>query len=47
MTEIRNLFQCNHLILNYDKTHFLYFVTKKQNEMQQQIVTPNAVITNS
>jgi len=46
MIEIINWFQCNRLTLNYDKTHLLYFVTKKQNEMQQQIVTPNAVITN-
>ena len=46
MIEIRNCFQCNHLTLNYDKTHFLQFVTKKQNEMQQQIVTPKVVITN-
>jgi hypothetical protein len=46
MIEIRNWFQCNRLTLNYDKTHFLNFVTKKQNEMQQQIVTSNAVITN-
>jgi hypothetical protein len=46
MIEIRNWFQCNCLTLNYDKTHFLHFLTNKQNEMQQQIVTPNAVITN-
>jgi hypothetical protein len=36
----------NLLTLNYDKTHFLQFLTKKQNEMQQQIVTSNSVITN-
>jgi hypothetical protein len=46
MIEIRNWFQCNRLTLNYDKTHFLHFITKKQIEMQQQIVTPNTVITN-
>jgi len=46
MIEISNWFQCNHLTLNYNKTHFLQFLTKKQNEMQQQIVTSNSVITN-
>jgi hypothetical protein len=46
MIEISNWFQCNCLILSYDKTHFLEFLTKKQNEIQQQIVTPNSVITN-
>jgi len=46
MIEISNWFQCNRLTLNYDKTHFLQFLTKKQNEMQQQIVTSNSVITN-
>jgi len=29
MTEISNWFQCNRLTLNYDKTHFLQFLTKK------------------
>ena len=45
MIEISNWFQCNRLTLNYDKTHFLQFLTKKQNEIQQ-IVTSNSVITN-
>jgi len=44
MTEIRYWFQCNRLTLNYDKTHFLHFISKKQNEMRQQIITPNVVI---
>jgi len=44
--EINSWFQCNHLTLNYDKTHFLQFLTKKQNEMQQQIGTTNSIITN-
>ena len=46
MIEISNWFQCNRLKLNYDKTHFLQFLTKKKSEMQQQIVTSNSVITN-
>ena len=46
MIEISNLFQCNRLTLNYGKTHFLQFLTKKQNEMQHQIVTSNSVMTN-
>ena len=46
MIEISNWFQCNRLTLNYDKTHFLQFLTKKQNEIQQQIVTSNSVISN-
>ena len=39
MIEISNWFQCNRLTLNCSKTHFLQFLTKKQNEMQHQIVT--------
>ena len=46
MIEISNWFQCNRLTLNYGKTHFLQFLTKKQNEMQHQIVTSNSVMTN-
>ena len=46
MLEISNWFQCNRLTLNYGKTHFLQFLTKKQNEMQHQIVTSNSVMTN-
>jgi hypothetical protein len=34
MIEISSLFRSNLLTLNYDKTHFLQFVTNKQNEMQ-------------
>ena len=44
--EIRDWFWSNLLTLNYDKTYFLQFLTKKQNEMQQQIVISNAIITN-
>ena len=32
MTEITNLFQSNLLTLNCNKTHFMQFLTKKQNE---------------
>jgi len=46
MIEISNWFHYNCLILNYGKTHFLQFLTKKQNEMQHQIVTSNSVMTN-
>ena len=40
-TEFRHTLQ---LTLNYEKTHLLYFVTKKQAEIQQQIVISNTVI---
>jgi len=46
MIEISNWFQCNRLTLNYDKTYFIQFLTKKQNKIQQQIVTSNSVIAN-
>jgi len=38
MIEISNWFQSNRLTLNYEKTRLLHFVTKKQAEIQQQIV---------
>ena len=41
MTRLSNL-----LTLHYDKTYFLQFLTKKQNEMQHQIVISNSIITN-
>ena len=34
------------ITLNCHKTHFLQFLTKKQNETKLQIVASNAVITN-
>jgi len=46
MIEISNWFQSNCLTLNYKKTHLLHFVTKKQAEIQQQIVISNTVIKN-
>jgi hypothetical protein len=47
MNEIINLFQSNLLTLNCNKTHFLQFFTKKQNEIKTQIMTSNLVITNT
>ena len=47
MLEINCWFWSNLLTLNYDKTHFLQFLTKKHNEMQQQVVIPNSIITNT
>jgi hypothetical protein len=32
--------------LNYNKTHFLQFLTKKQKEIKIQIIASNSVITN-
>jgi len=34
MTEITNWFQSNLLILNCNKTHFMQFLTKEQNEIK-------------
>ena len=45
MTELINWFWGNILTLNYDKTHFLQFLTKKQNEINLQITASNTVIT--
>jgi hypothetical protein len=46
MNETINWFQSNLLTLNCDKTHFLQFFTKKQNEMKTHIMASNSVITN-
>jgi len=46
MIEISNWFRRNLLTLNYDKTYFLQFLTKKQNEKQQQVAISNSIITN-
>ena len=46
MIELSNWFRSNLLTLNYDKTYFLQFLTKKQNEMQQQVAISNSLITN-
>ena len=45
MKEI-NWFHSNLLTLNYDKTYFVQFLTKKQKEIKLQIVTSNSLITN-
>jgi len=47
MVEISSWFRSNLLTLNYDKIHFLQFLTKKQNEMQQQVVISNSINTNT
>jgi len=46
MTEITNWFQSNVLTLNCTKTHFMQFLTKKQNERKIQIIAPNSINTN-
>jgi len=46
MIEISNWFQSNRLTLNYEETHLLHFVTKKQAEIPQQIVISNTLIKN-
>jgi hypothetical protein len=46
MTELINWFQSNLLTLNFNKTHFLLFLTKKQKEIKIQIIASNSVITN-
>ena len=45
MMELINWFWGNLLTLNYDKTHFLQFLTKK-NEIKLQITASNTIITN-
>jgi len=48
MIEISSWFWSNLLTLNYDKTHFLQFLTKKkQNEIQQQVAISDSIITNT
>jgi hypothetical protein len=39
-------FQCNLLSMNYDKTHFLQFLTKQQKPLNIQIVVSNSIISN-
>jgi hypothetical protein len=43
MTEITNWFQSNLLTLNCNKTHFMQFLAKKQNERNIQIIAPNSI----
>ena len=47
MTEIINWFQSNLLTLNCDKTQFLQFLTKKQNEIPIKIFASHSIITNT
>jgi len=47
MIEISSWFWSNLLTLNYDRTNFLQFLTKKQNEIQQEVATSNSIITNT
>jgi len=46
MTKITNWFQSNLLTMNCNKTHFMQFLTKKQNERKTQIIAPNSIHTN-
>jgi len=46
MTEITIWFQSNLLTLNCNKTRFMQFLTKKQNERKIQIIAPNSINTN-
>ena len=43
VTEITHWFQSNLLTLNYSKTHFMQFVTKKQCIRKIQIIAPNSI----
>ena len=46
MTKITNWFQSNLLTLNCNKTHFMQFLTEKQNERKIQIIAHNSIKTN-
>jgi hypothetical protein len=46
VTEITHWFQSNLLTLNYSKTHFMQFLTKKQCTRKIQIIAPNSVNSN-
>ena len=43
MTEITNWFQHNLLTLKCNKTHFMQFLTKKQNKRKIQTIAPNSI----
>jgi len=47
MHEINNWFVSNLLTVNYNKTYFLQFFTKKQKAVPLQIVTANSLLINS
>jgi len=44
--ETNNWFLSNLLTVNYNKTHFLQFFTKKQNKIPIQIISSNTILTN-
>jgi len=44
--ETNNWFFSNLLTVNYNKTHFLQFLVKKQNEITIQIITLNTILNN-
>ena len=41
-----NWFQNNLLSMNYEKTHFLPFLTKQRNRLNIQIIAPDSIIPN-
>ena len=43
VTEITHWFQSNLLTLNYSKTHFMQFLTKKQCTRKIQTIAPNSI----
>jgi len=47
VTEITHWFQSNLLTMNYSKTHFMQFLTKKQCTRKIQIIAPNSINSNS
>ena len=47
LQETNDWFFNNLLTLNYNKTHFLQFFVKKQNEIKIQIITSNTILTNT
>jgi len=46
MQGINNWFLSNLLVVNYNKTHFLQFFTKKHKEIPLQILAGNSLLTN-
>jgi len=46
LQETNDWFFNNLLTLNYNKTHFLQFFFKKQNEIKIQIITSNTILAN-
>ena len=46
MDIIINWFQNNLLSMNYEKTHFLQFLTEQRNRLNIQIIAPDSIIPN-